>query len=121
MIKLILKKQIDLIRKQIDLIRMKSSIFGQFKPHSLNKTKTQSCVICCGPKKSGTYLLHSIVRELNMWEDINICYFNNAWVWGPLVDRVKKNLKKYLQKKEHIEILRCFLFTVIQEIRWLVL
>ena len=65
----------------------------------MNKTKTKSCIIVCGPKKSGTYLLHSIIRELNYWQDINIAYFNKTWNSGIKLDKVKYGYPNSIIKK----------------------
>ena len=63
--------------KSIALLKL--SFFSQFVPHSKFAKDKEVCVICCGPKKSGTYLLHNIVNQLNIWEDLGICvyYFEN--------------------------------------------
>jgi len=61
---------------------MKFSWLRQFTSHSFNRTKSKTCVICCGPKKSGTFLMHTIVKQLNIWHDIDICYLTTGYDRG---------------------------------------
>jgi hypothetical protein len=51
----------------------------QFTPFSYKRKKTDTCVICNGIPKSGTYLIHKIVEYIDKWEDIKVHIGRTNW------------------------------------------
>ena len=73
----------------------------QFAPFAYKRKETDTCVICNGIPKSGTYLIHKVVEYIDKWEDIKVHIGLSHWDLTQNTEEhiINNCLAKYAVKK----------------------